>query len=183
MTARPSVPVPVGACPPGAGVSSERGGSINVGPDGEVHLLVVRPQRWEAWSAPLAGGAAAVELPAPWSQLVPAPRGGWRAALQWRNFHKYRVRFLSPGAPLDDPSAREIEAWGWATWMPDGGSWVHLRDGLPHRFFVDTGEDRPIAKEGGLSAYAVSPDGETLYTTLSVPHVRRELIVNFAERR
>ena len=46
--------------------------SINVGPDGEVHLLVARPQRWEAWSAPLAGGAAAVELPAPWSRSVGA---------------------------------------------------------------------------------------------------------------
>jgi Tol biopolymer transport system component len=158
--------------------------NIAVGPEGRVHLVVARPPGWEAWGAPLAGGVAERELSAPWGLLLPAPRGGWRAAIEWDGGRR-RVRFVPPGAALDDPSARELveEGRGGQAWMPDGRSWVYVEDThAVRRFFVDTAENRLVSEGGDLRDVAVSPDGKTIYTTQNLAHVRRQLITNFADR-
>src|SRR5262249_38739671 len=89
---------------------------MRVGPAHRVYMMVARSQTWEAWGAPVAGGVAERELPAPWTFLYPAPSNGWRAAIAWLPGHFYRVRLLSPGAALDDSSQHEISSRGSFAW-------------------------------------------------------------------
>jgi dipeptidyl aminopeptidase/acylaminoacyl peptidase len=158
--------------------------NLFAGSDGRAHITLETGGGWEAWTAPLAGGSAQRELPAPWSALHPAPRGGWRVAieLQGRAPIRNRCRFLRPGAEIDDPGAREVAASDTGAWMPDGRSWIYPRDGVVHRYWVESGEDRVIATSGDVWEVALSPDGVTLYTKQSVGAVRRELVTNFANR-
>src|SRR5262249_29814404 len=51
---------------------------LAMGPDGTVHLGLGDAAGFEAWRAPLAGGEAIREAPAPWALIAPAPTGGWR---------------------------------------------------------------------------------------------------------
>ena len=158
---------------------------LQIGADGQVHLTIARPQGWEGWSAPLAGGPAARELPAPWTHVLLAPQGGWRALVSSTDtHHRWRARVLAPGAAIDDPGAPELLADGIeGAWTPDGLSFLYLRNGFIQRFWVETGEDRPILElHSSTSSLAVSSDGTTLYTVRNVGHVRRQLITNFAER-
>jgi dipeptidyl aminopeptidase/acylaminoacyl peptidase len=154
--------------------------AIHVGDDGKVHVTIAMPTGSEAWVAPLAGGAAERELPSPWTALVPAAHGGWRALLAARG-GGYRVRFLAPGAPFDDPAARELSARGRWAFSADGTTWIFNRDG--HLFGLDlrTGAERLVAETADNFGVALSPDGKTLYTSNELGQVRRELITNFAE--
>jgi Tol biopolymer transport system component len=150
--------------------------SLHAGPDGRVHLAVARAEANEAWSAPLAGGVAERELPAPWTLVVPAPAGRWRAVSNGR-----RIRLLAPGMAVDDPAARELGPRG--TWTSDGGSWLELQPpgtAVWHR--MEGGEARVVVLDGDVLELAPSPDGKTIYTNELVSHIRRELITNFADR-
>src|SRR5262249_5673661 len=155
---------------------------MTVGPDEQVHMMVARPAGWEAWSAPLAGGPAARELPAPWSQLVPEPRGNWRAAVAILDReNRARLRFVPPGAAIDDPGARELEGDG--RWLPDGRSWLYRKNGLLRRLSVETGEDAVISREPVPSRnFALSGDGQSVYFVREIGSVRRELVTNFDDR-
>src|SRR5262249_8814895 len=53
---------------------------LGVGADEKVHLAIAKPDGFEAWAAPLAGGPAIREAAAPWLTIWPAPVGGWRSA-------------------------------------------------------------------------------------------------------
>ena len=65
---------------------------VRVGPDRRIHFMVVGGQGPEAWSAPVAGGSSERELPAPWTEVVPAPRGDWRAVTHVVDAGARRVR-------------------------------------------------------------------------------------------
>jgi hypothetical protein len=157
---------------------------IAAGDDGTVHMLVVRPTGEEAWSAPLAGGDAGRELPPGWAMRVPAPRTGWSVALRRSGFGlPGTARFVPPGADLNDPSAREIATRTFqGAWAPDGRSWIYPAADSLARFDVETGEPVPLAEVDSTFGHAVSPDGRTLYTTVVEGRVRREMIVNLADR-
>jgi hypothetical protein len=128
------------------------------------------------------GAAGERELPAPWSELSPAPRGGWRALLRRAGRAHYHVRFLPPGAAPDDPTLREVDAHRWGGWSPDGSGWLYgQRDGV-HLIDVASGADRLLSSESFTYGAALSADGQTLYTTHDEARVRRELITNFDER-
>ena len=115
--------------------------------------------------------------------MIPAPRGGWRAVVSSSREGAWRARMLAPGAPIDDPGAREIVAGGQGTWTPDGLSFLYLRVGSIHRLWVETGEDRAISDvHSGTISLAVSNDGTTLFTVRIIGQVRRQLITNFADR-
>src|SRR5262249_37314470 len=157
---------------------------LGVGADEKVHLAIAKPDGFEAWAAPLAGGPATREAAAPWFMIWPAPVGGWRAALAPSLVCTLRIRFLPPGDSLDDTSAHEVEASSYGSWARDGRSYLYVGcDGRAHRFWVETGEDRELAAVQPHAGVAVSPAGETLYTTEAVRHTRRVLITNFADRR
>ena len=51
-----------------------------------------------------------------------------------------------------------------------------------HRFWVETGDDRELTTADPDGGLAISPDGQTLYTTETVGRVNREIITNFAGR-
>src|SRR5262249_27968215 len=145
---------------------------LHVGPDGRVHMMVALPTGWEAWSAPVAGGAAMRELPTPWTALWPAPRGGWGAALRIGRGPAIRARLVPPGSDVNGPGAREVavdsgDAWTpAAAWTPDGQSWLYLRAGVVHRLKVESGEDAIIPTAvSEVGDFAVSLDGENLYMT------------------
>ncbi len=110
---------------------------LHVGPDGMVHAMVAGLHGWEAWSVPLVDGVAGRELPAPWSVLVPAPRSGWRAAIQMIGRGPWRARFLAPGASFDARTAREITSTGRYAWAPDGLSWFYVQAGFVHRLWLN----------------------------------------------
>src|SRR5262249_9632528 len=71
---------------------------LRTGDDHRVHMMAVLPRGFEAWSAPIGGGAAAREVPAPWSMVDPAPRSGWRALIALGLGNEWRARLLPPGA-------------------------------------------------------------------------------------
>jgi hypothetical protein len=157
--------------------------NARAGPDGKIHMTIERGQGGEAWSAPLAGGSAERELPAPWVALYPAPRGGWRMVMQGAK-DGWRARFLAPGAPLEDPAARELTFDISGRWAPDGLSFLYRKGATLRRFDVETGEDRTVLEhmEIPVMTFAISPDGNTLYTVHYVGRTRREVITNFADR-
>jgi hypothetical protein len=130
---------------------------------------------------PLAGGVAEREAPAPWTVVVPAPIGGWRAAFQGREAH-----LLPPGAALDDPAAIVLRDVGEIAWDRDGASVVYAADGNMHRLRVADGKDVLLfgvrSDPFGAQWLAVSPDGDSIYYVSSFGTMYAKLITNFGDR-
>jgi serine/threonine protein kinase len=153
---------------------------LHVGQDGRVHMMITRQTGHESWSVPLAGGVPEHELPLPWTDLLPAPQGGWRAAVEKTNYGTSRVRFLAPGAPLD-PGTRAVEVESGA-WAYDGRSFFYSHAGHVRRVFMESGEDREVPTLGNALVAAVAADGASIFISQQTVHTRRELITNFADR-
>jgi Tol biopolymer transport system component len=153
---------------------------LYTGGDDRVHLEVVAGSDRSAWFAPLAGGAAAREVAAPWSAVIPAPAGGWRIVERRDAVGASEARFVPPGAPLDAPEGRPIHNLHIA-WFPDGKSIVYQTQSEVRRCTVG-GEDALLRRAENGGGVAVAPDGQTVYYSALLGHVRRELITNFAER-
>ena len=172
-----------------AGAASRRVGELsgqvadlNVGPDGSIHVALLGAGGLEAWRIPLSGGPGEREAPAPWSEVVPAPTGGWRAALVHEVGPWFSAHLFAPGARLEDPAARTIRARS-AAWDWDGASVVYYDGVEVHRLDLATGTDAAIAKPvGDGRSLAVSPDRQTVFLSEYVSHVRRQLITNYGER-
>jgi hypothetical protein len=127
--------------------------STRAGADGKVHMMVARPQGFEAWGAPVAGGSAERELP-DWAALWPAPRGGGRAVLQISTEAGGHVS--SRRAPRSRTPPRER-------------SRSRPREsGHPTGCRSSTRKVQPCAASTSSSNFAVSPDGKTLYTVHNV---------------
>jgi WD40-like Beta Propeller Repeat len=165
---------------------------LAAGADGQLHIWVVGEKVFEAWRAPLAGGVAEREAPAPWAWIVPAPAGGWRMALAIEGIptlEGVRVtrHFWPPGVSLDDPPARvqRSDGPGWGVWDASGKSVVYVAGRKVGRFFPASGEEIELFETGAeiqLGSVAVSPDGDTVYLPEYVGHTRRMIIANFGDR-
>jgi serine/threonine protein kinase len=166
---------------------------LGAGADGQLHMWVLGDERFEAWRAPLSGGASEREAPAPWAWIVPAPAGGWRLGLAYDGAPsivegaKVSRHYWPQGAALDDPAARVRvhEGPGWEVWDTNGQSVVYMAGSKVGRFFPASGEDVVLFDTGielWMKNFAVSPDGNTIYLAEFVSHTRRKLITNFGDR-
>jgi hypothetical protein len=153
---------------------------LRVGPDGAIHLAGALDRDRIAWRL-VPGGAVERDAPPPVTLVAPAPRGGWRLAVSEEGATLRTVRLLPPGPPVDDAAATRIEARAFA-WEASGESFVTWDGARVLRRRVGGGEPEPLAAEKDVSGLAIAPDGKTLYVSTAVGHVRRHLIVNFAER-
>src|SRR5262249_11519764 len=147
--------------------------------DGTVHLGLGDEAGFEAWRAPLAGGEAIREAPAPWALIAPAPTGGWRLAVDRDGVG----HVLKPGAPLDDRAAPVFRDFWSMTWDSAGTSILYFSKWQIHRLWVATGNDEVLFDEdqfrGGL---AISPDGSTVYFGHYYWPRHAMLITNFGDR-
>jgi hypothetical protein len=136
---------------------------------------------FEAWRIPIDSWIPAREAPAPWCLVVPAPRGGWRYAVPCG---ENKAFVFAPGEELDPAGPRVLEIHREAiAWDASGASLVHHDGAALRRYVVATGEDIKLFDQTPwLWGVTASPDGQTLYTTVLVAHVRRQLITNFADR-
>ncbi len=166
---------------------------LGAGADGLLHMWVIGDKGFEAWSAPLSGGASEREAPAPWAWIVPAPAGGWRLALtidgsvDSDGVVRVTRHFWPPGAALDDRPARVrvSDGPGWGVWDADGQSLVYVDGSKVGRFFPASGEDVVLFDKGPNIMWrnvAVSPNGNTIYLLEWVSRTRRKLITNFGDR-
>jgi hypothetical protein len=147
------------------------------GGDGAMHASITRKNGAEAWR--IADGVPAREAPAPYALVVPAPTGGWRFAERVRGAVT-EVELLAPGAQLGAPTNRRLRVRG-AVWDDDGRALVAWDGSALVRARVDGGVE-PLRKTVDFAGLAVSSDGQTVYGAEVVGHVRRELVLNFAER-
>jgi len=156
---------------------------LKIGPDRTIHLSLRVADDQQAWR--IAGGNGAVErdAPAPWTEIVPAPAGGWRAALVGEPGGVVAAHLFPPGAGLDDPPAHVVRARarpGSLAWDWSGRSVVYFDGQAMHRFDIATGADVVVVRPAqALGLVAPSPDEELIYTNDLVSHVRRQLIVNY----
>jgi serine/threonine protein kinase len=147
------------------------------GGDGWLHLTLVTPKSAEAWRAPMTGGAAEREAPAPWMLVLPAPHGSWRLARRTRD----ELQLFAPGAPLDHPTA-ELSAGPFA-WSQDGASFLFMAiDGTVWRYSIPTGRKQPLFRGTDIDEVALSPDNQTAYFTEWTGQSRRQVITNFDKR-
>ncbi len=161
--------------------------ALAVEPDGTLHVGTAGENAFEAWRVPLAGGVPERDAPLPWFQIVPAPAGGWRAAIRVEG--GLIVHILSREMSLDDPGARLLREVDHLAWEHDGASIVYAVGGNIHRLDVATGEDVvlfdvPTTGDVSVRGLAVSPDGKTIYfaTDEGRRQSRRMLITNFGDR-
>jgi hypothetical protein len=179
------VAAPVAGLPPGQSprivveLPAELG-AIAADADGELHLKVTVDQGYAAWHAPK-GQAASEEAPRPWGFILPAPTGGWRIAQQFEGINDSASHVLPPGAPLDDPKARVVKARRVA-WDLDGKSFLYWNGEEIRRYTVETGEEHRLIAARDINGMAISPDRQTLYYAETLGHVRRQLLLNFADR-
>jgi hypothetical protein len=158
-------------------------GGIVVGPDGTLHLTVEGEAGPEAWRVPLMGGVAERDAPAPWTRIVPAPAGGWRAAFRLEA-GRSEAHLLSPAMTLGDSAARVVRDVEEVAWDQNGASVIYLEGRRMHRLSVVTGEDVDLLEvsEDFRGAAAVSPDGHTIYFTEVAGQAHGQLITNFGDR-
>src|SRR5262249_35202915 len=158
---------------------------LQVGPDGTVHRSRRVGEARQAWRlAP--GGRVEREAPAPWSEIVPAPAGGWRAALVGEAGGATAIHLYPPHAALDDAPAHVVRARarsGSLAWDRSGRSLVYFDGEAIRRFDLATGEDVLVVRAPlAIGVVAPSPDGSLIYTNDLVSHVRRHMIVNYGAR-
>lgn len=145
---------------------------------GALHLSIATPAGAQAWRVSPAGAQSEREAPDPWVHVDPAARGGWRAATlgQYPQFMTY---LIPPGAALEKRgSSFENRA---AVWDAAGRSMVYLAGDEIRRRFVD-GRDERLLTIRLCMDMAPSGDGQTIYFSRALSHVRRQIITNWADR-
>jgi Tol biopolymer transport system component len=164
-----------------------RAADLSVGPDGAVHVALFTDAGLEAWRLALAGGGAEREG-STWSYVIPAPAGGWRAALDHefaasQVIHPFSVHLFPPGASLEERAPLTIRAYAMA-WDRDGTSLVYLDRFAVHRLELASRRDAVIARAANQATprMAVSPDGGTVFLVEYLAHVRRQLLANYGDR-
>jgi Tol biopolymer transport system component len=182
MGDRPEVlAVPLaGGAPRRLGEVGGRVSKLRVGPDGWVHMRVQVDRRREAWRLPLAGGAAEREAAPPWCFVHPAPAGGWRRFVRCDAETGDRSALVRPGEEPDlaapDLSADEGE------FDARGQAFYFTLDPSIWRIDLATGARSRIADAPVANAMTVSPDGKTVFTAEYSGRVRRQLMLDFADR-
>jgi hypothetical protein len=147
------------------------------GPGGDIYLGVLGPGG--AQHLPAGGGPLVQDAPPPWCALLPATTGGWSIAVRCEV--KPEVVLLPPGARPGDPPALVLQ--GPAFFTADGTALISLLDGRATRRDLASGKETTIATVPFvLDGWAPSLDGQTIYYTNPVAHVRRMVITNFADR-
>jgi serine/threonine protein kinase len=131
------------------------------------------------------GGAPEREAPDLWQLVIPAPSGGWVAALR---HGRPSLALFAPGTPLDGAPAMEVAIESSARhpllWSRDGRSLFYIARGRPElrQRRVDTGEDKVLLASGSLDAFAVLPEAKVIFHAENQVRVRIEAIDNFAAR-
>ena len=149
---------------------------LAVGEDGAIHAQVFGDRTVQAW---LAAPGAPPQLEAPgYVVVIPAPHGGWSAALRAGG-----TELVAPGHAPGDP-ANELFAHEFAAWDEDGTSFIWLADdGGVYRRSITSHEQVLLVKLPNAPTWAVpSPDRDTLYYSVAVGRVRREVITNYGAR-
>jgi hypothetical protein len=144
------------------------------GPDDRAHLRT----RTGALAVPIAGGEATPEAASPFVQLVPAPAGGWRAAI----VDLGHLRVVAPDMAPDDPRAAEITDWRTFAWARDGRSIYYVTAQEIRRFVVESGATEKVLAIGDVTQMVPSPDGKTIYAVSPVAHARRAMVTNYGDR-
>jgi len=153
---------------------------LAAGWDGAAHLQLAVGGRMAAYRVPLAGGAAAIEAPAPWLLVVPRA-GGHRVAFRPGAEGRTDAHLVRPGAALDDAAAPRIPHRLLA-WTPDGRVLVYDTGAEQRRRVIASGADERVQGAELVEALAPAGDGRTLFYTTIIGHVRRHLVTNFADR-
>jgi hypothetical protein len=148
------------------------------GGDGAMHASVIGARGDEAWSLPPAGEPRREAL-APYTLVVPAPMGGWRLAELARGAAT-EVELIAPAATLGAAGNRRLPLRG-SIWQADGRALIAWDGAQIVRVFVDGGQE-PMHKTVDFTGLAVAADGKTIYAGEVLGHVRRELLLNFADR-
>jgi len=158
--------------------------ALRAGPDGYVHAMVDRGDTREAWRVAIADGKAEREADAPWCFVQPAPVGGWSVWMRCVDTGPVEGVLVAPGA-RPDPAAPGLRFQGpmYAGGDFDAAGTVYIAYDQPRVLRIDlaTGASTTLF-EAPAYGMAVSPDGQTVYTTEPVGRARRQMITNFASR-
>jgi serine/threonine protein kinase len=153
--------------------------NMSFGGDGALHLALSTPEGRQAWRAAL-DGTVTREAPAPYFMVLPAPRGGWRVARAWKN-GKSSLELIPPGGTLGSAMNTRLPVLPWV-WDTSGLSLI----GWDESRYVRVGVDGTVQTLFGRAdipvGVAVSPDGKTIYTSVSTARTRRQIVVNYGER-
>jgi hypothetical protein len=153
--------------------------AMTFGSDGALHLTLNTPVAPEAWRLTL-DGTLAREAPAPYSVVLPAPAGGWTVAGMDQEMRQ-SLELIPPGGRLGAPTNQRLPLKPWV-WDWSGRTLIASSETQMVRVGVD-GTQRPLFTfDDAMFGVAVAPDGETVYGSMSVAHVRRELVVNYGKR-
>ncbi len=149
-----------------------------VGPDGTIHIRIRHSEALEAWRV-TPTGIVERDAPAPWCQIIPAPRGGWIAATKCHGL-ELEVHLIPPGKSLDDPDARVVGC-RYMTWDRDGTSIVMWSGGDTLRYVLASQQRTVLGSWPHSQGLSTAADG-TLFTSGLIGHVRRHVITNFGAR-
>ncbi len=155
------------------------------GGDGAIHFMVGTDAGFEAWRAVIDRDTLERE---DGTFQLPAPVGGWRAALTLAKTTEpsgddIAVLRLVPPISWQGAAPQPIEnITGPLAWDADGRAILYLRGDTIRRVSVPEGEDRVVLEVPGVSHFAPSPDGRTIYTIERVERRHAMRIINFDQR-
>jgi Tol biopolymer transport system component len=153
--------------------------ALTMGGDGALHASLVGPAGEEAWRVTLAG-AAGREAPAPYTRVLVAPDGGWRAAAL--DGPQAGLELIAPGHAPGAADNRRLPRYVPSVWDADGRSLLAWGEGRLARIGLDGSVQPLFDLLPALTTVAVSADGKTVYASMPVGNVRREMVANFADR-
>jgi hypothetical protein len=119
-------------------------------------------------------GARRASPPPVYLAVIPAPAGGARLAITDHDFE-----LVPAGGELGAPENPRLQHGD--AWTPDGRALVYTANDEIHRYDIATRRDEVIRHLHYVDWVAPAPDG-TLYVSVAIGRVRRQVITNFADR-